>query len=601
LLDTETLNAAPTKKTLRDKANTANLKRCFAELIDNCIDFWRAKEKHKEKPLKIDIDISRDQGSNKSPKPIKKVQIEWDLCIPHNYLKPLVTLGESGLEDGNIIGLWGQGAKIGTHGLARGWRITSYDNDKKYIIEVPEDWILREKDWELELKIEKNKSNKNFTKFETTKLHPEKWKEETQNEDVPSLGRNQPIEHELRDYIGSTYSEFEDIGEGLEIKINDRKLELHSVVNKDTLENEFLWIPGYEPHVDIWGPKKFSDGDELKVNILVGFHRNPSKEKAGVYLYGNARKFLNAHKKSPIYTKYHAEQTRLRIHVFLKGPSDKIPWGIPEKEGLNEDHPSIKDISKWIHQSVEPLLNSRIFEDLPTKQMDIYSMRGNLDNLMSKAQEDGNFDDEEKETLIKLIKNLRNIEFEEKYVNQKRKRGSKYRIDCLNKKYQRKTKRLLKSAKKEKNFFKFHLKIAEVSRHKRKLLKGIDISKFEKKLEKDSAEKEEKEINSDDRDLSTKDNKFSTQVQNKNEGEKENQEKKKIGNENNKTKKYTQTTLNSFNQNLDELGKVLEIDNREVLLGKITKAIKKIKKELDKDFMTEDARLYKEILELEEN
>ena len=131
---------------------------------------------------------------------------------------------------------------------------------------------------------------------------------------------------------------------------------------------------------------------------------------------------------------------------------------------------------------------------------------------------------------------------------------------------------------------------------------------MKKKLEEDSAEKEDKEINSDNRDLSAKDKKSSIQVQNKSTGEKKNQEKTKMRKENtktkmekNQTKEYTQTTLNSFNQNLDELGNVLEIDNRDVLLEKITKAIKKMKKELDKDFITEDARLYKEILELEEN
>lgn len=560
---------SPRKKMLRENADTVAVKQCVAELIDNCIDYWKYKYSKKESrpPLKIWIKLIRDKAVKEEPKPIKQFEIKWNMSIPEERLKDILTLGCESLEEEGIIGLWGLGAKIAMHGLARGWELNTFEGKKEIRVFCPPTWIFEEENWKLRAKKRHNREEeKNESYFLTTKLHPQKWIEEKKDEQFYDETRNILIDEEMREHISTRYTEFGEMG--VQIYLNGDPIELISIKNKNSIKRNFLWIPGFEPHIDDWGDIKCPNGRNLRVQIFVGMHRNPSQYEAGVYLYGNDRLFLKAAKKAPLFKSYSPKDVNMRLHVRLYGDSKDIPWGIPEKDGLTETHYVIRDLARFIKQSYEPY--SQIVT-LKSEERYLYTLEGDVSKLVEKAGYTG----KKAENMIKYLTNLRELnERELQLFFERRGKGGKYGVECLQRNFRTHIHQLMKDAKDDENYFNFHMGLVKKVMQRTTLLKGIEFEPEKEKVEREELKgigiKEEE-----------------TKGEGKEEGEDE------------FAKTWKQSTLDDFDSSLDKLGEATNIKNKDILMTKVSGAVRKMARELSKKgYTTAKKKIIEELLDI---
>jgi hypothetical protein len=562
-------DATPKKKTLREQADAAPLQRCVAELIDNCIDFWRhsniiSKDKP---PLNIWLKIDRDQKAKESPKPINHFSMKWNMDIPKDKIENVLRPGSESIDEEGMIGLWGQGAKIAMHGLAHGWILTTIHKKQKIEVTCPSNWIMDEENWKLPYKeSDDNKENSDETVFNITKLHPKKWSETKKDEEYFDEYENITINERISKHISERYGEFGD--HGVSIFINDEPIELIPIISPNSLKRNYLWIPGFEPHVDDWGAISLSGDRKLKIQIFVGMHRDPNQYEAGVYLYGNGRRFIGAAKKAPLFKSYSPKDVNIRLHVFIDGHARDIPWGIPEKDGLNDTHPTIRTIANYIKKSYEPY--SQIVT-LEKNQRYLYTLNGPISTLVKTAGYDGN----NATTMEKLLKNLREINSEElQFHYVERFSGRHNKPECLNSQFKDEINGILFKAKTDENYLKFHIKLAKISLLSDLLLDGIKVDDIKVDEHEDEEEQEAE--------------------QDETEAELEEEPEK------NKDISYTQTTIDDFDSSLNELGNAVGIRNKDILMVKLSKAVKKMAKELTRPgYITRKGQFIKELLDIE--
>lgn len=562
------IEAVPRKKILREKADAVSVKQCIAELVDNCIDYWifRYRSTKPRPRIEIEMNIERDTSSSREPRPIKSFEMKWNMPIPEDRLEDLVTLGSEPIDQEGIIGLWGQGAKIAMHGLAHGWSLETSDGKKKITIHCPKDWINQETNWNLYADEERATEKKDLTIFRTDVLHPDKWREEKLDEEYYDENANVITEELIMNHLSSRYRLFGKIG--LRLLINGDKIDLIPVTGKKSLVRDYLWMPGFEPHVDDWGSVRLPNGRQIKIKIFVGMHRIANRQEAGVYIYGNNRMFLKAAKGAPIWKSYAPKDVNMRIHVFLEGLSRDIPWGIPEKDGLTDTHFTIPFVARYVRQSAEPY--SKIVK-LKTEDRALYSLVGDVQKLVEKAGYEG----EDAQVMKALMSNLRELnENKLQFYSESRARGARYVTECLRKDFRSEIHHLMDRAKQEDDYLIFHLGLAEKALRNKLLLKGID--RLPPKAEEPKKEKEAP-TTPDPPDSSTR---KATEVTG--------------------PKELTQTTLDNFDSSLDKLGDAIGIQDKNIVASKVTKAVSKMAKRLSKEgYETVEIRMIKRLLDVE--
>jgi hypothetical protein len=387
-------NIVPTKRVIKEPADNTPEHICIAELIDNCLD-ERTRAKITP-PLRIDMKITRDKTSGKKVAPVVGFEMKWNMPINEEDLKALLTPGLSNNTDGTI-GIWGQGAKIATHGLAREWRLTTVDNDRVIEIYIPTDWINDEHSWKVKHAERKRTTEKaNETTFVALKLNELKWKDETYAGDGNYADRN--LEYALSEFISSTYGKAASF---MQVYLNGNEIELLDETDKEHVIQNYLFVPGYEPHIIHEAQPIIIDGERYRVSTFIGLHKVADTKSAGVYLYGNGKLFQKSYQGQKMFSRYHSEWTRIRIHMFIEGHPKFIPWGIPAKMYLREDDTRLLPALERIVDRIAKNFSEIVYT--PSKQLNMYSSEADIGALLG----DTEYSIEIREKMAELFETLR--------------------------------------------------------------------------------------------------------------------------------------------------------------------------------------------------
>ncbi|MBI9055104.1 MAG: ATP-binding protein [Bacteroidales bacterium] len=321
------ISAVPSKRIYLSIIADYHLHLALCELIDNAIDNWIYNGRLQE--LEINLDLDYDQQTIKVKDNSGGIK-EEDISL-------IVSPGQSRTSSSSeIIGVFGVGSKRAVVALSKQIKILSrYSNEKTLLVEIDNDWIEDEDNWDLPA-YEVVNIEKNTTQIELSILR-EKI-EESKHED-------------LLEYLGVTYALFLEAG-GLQININEDQIE------PITFEN-WSYPPDYEPQ-ERTGPIKFKDRGEIQVSIIGGLtksHRieETSNSEYGVYFYCNDRLISRAFKgpevgfKPPLIGKPHPSMSLARVIVKLTGMVELMPWN-SSKSAIDFKHPAFREIAQHIER-----------------------------------------------------------------------------------------------------------------------------------------------------------------------------------------------------------------------------------------------------------
>jgi hypothetical protein len=334
------INTIPTKKILRNKASVCNIGSGIGEIIDNCIDFWRECDRKDNLKINIQLNPTTDDDSG-------SILVNWNLGIPRERFKPLLTMGSTQHKDPSSIGLWGEGFKIGLFSIGRKITITTKDEETPFRIIIPSEWIDND-DWNIPYSSSNTfKFLDNFT--EVIISEPDKRKP------IPKSIQ------EIKDYLGDTYGTLikkeEANGHKINIKINEQEIFWNSYVLNSDLQNKFCFPPEFEPseHLFEW--------EGLKVKMIIGLLAEADAQNYGVYMYGMDRLFAKGlnneyvgfgDRQNSVIPKDHPYVKRLQVHIFFEGRNELIPWNAPLKDGYNTRNFNSKKIKDSIIEYAGP-------------------------------------------------------------------------------------------------------------------------------------------------------------------------------------------------------------------------------------------------------
>jgi hypothetical protein len=321
------ISAIPSKRIYLSIIADYHLHLALCELIDNAIDNWIFNGRPNE--LKIHLDLDYDQQS---------ILVQDNSGgIKEEDISLIVSPGQSRFSaSSEIIGVFGVGSKRAVVALAKNIRIYSrHSNKKSLLVEIDNDWIEDEDNWELPT-FEVANIEESTTKIELTVLR----------ERIEESKHSELIEH-----LKATYALFIQSG-GIEIKVND------DVISARTFES-WSFPPGYEPQ-EHTGPIKFKNRGEIQVDIIGGLtksHREEetSNDEYGVYFYCNNRLIARAYKgpevgfKPPRVGKPHPSMSIARVIVKLNGPVELMPWN-SSKSAIDFKHPAFNEIEEHIER-----------------------------------------------------------------------------------------------------------------------------------------------------------------------------------------------------------------------------------------------------------
>ena len=351
------IDAKPTKKVLRNKARACSIEKGIAEIVDNCIDYWR--EEYHNRDLEIDIKTDPESDENNN------VTITWNMGVPRERFKPLLTPGLGDHKSVNSIGVWGEGFKVGIFALGKEIEIkTKKKNSDLFRIFIPETWI-NEDDWEIPYstsdtyQFEDDKTELNISKPDKT---------------IPKSSED------IINYLSLTFGtlvkrEQNKSNVNISVKVNGHEVKWKSFALDEDIVNNFTFPPSFEPskHIFNW--------DGLNVTVIVGLTAEADANNYGVYMYGMDRLFAKSlhdesvgfgDKVNSVIPKDHPYVKRLQVHIFFEGRNDLIPWDAPLKDGFNEKSiiaPKIQDgVRKLAGPYVVLTKNAKISEFIPYSQ-----------------------------------------------------------------------------------------------------------------------------------------------------------------------------------------------------------------------------------------
>ena len=321
------LDASPTKRVILNKSLVADFPDAIVEIIDNTIDFWR--EKGYDRDLKIDVNTNK----------VDLIEISWNMGLPEERWEPLVKVAAPQHVSTESIGMWGEGFKIAIFAMGREINIYSKLKNETINISYPKNW-LDTPSWEV------------FVHKELVKKIPE----DSSLVEIHSLVRKQPTESPIIDRVSKTFGTLMKIeaeqNHIMKIYVNGKEVKPKTWATKEDIEENFAFIPGYEPTEHIFG-----EVDGVEVKMIIGLLAIANKAEAGVYLYGNDRLFAEhlrdetvgfGERVNSIIPGEHPHGMRLQVHFFFNGSPDMIPWNAPLKYGFNVKSPMADEIQRWV-------------------------------------------------------------------------------------------------------------------------------------------------------------------------------------------------------------------------------------------------------------
>lgn len=309
------IDATPQKRLFLSIIADYGLLTSVCELVDNALDHWLQNDR--KKPLEINVILNSDRGY---------IRVSDNSGgVPKDNLELLVSPGASGESNGyELIGNFGVGGKRA--GIALGERVrirTRCGNQLSYEIELNQEWLENELDWNLEA-VEISDISEGSTEVHITEL-----RQGLSLEDIEKMAAT----------LGEVYANF--LGADCVITLNDK-----SVLK--TTYNNWSYPPEYRP--------KFSqfqiapeEGKPEKVSIAIEAglisDRDPAEGNYGVYFYCNERLIL-AHSKAPEVGYFkgkagtpHPDASLCRVIVNITGKPEHMPW-TSNKAGINWSHPT---------------------------------------------------------------------------------------------------------------------------------------------------------------------------------------------------------------------------------------------------------------------
>ncbi|MBU3905186.1 MAG: ATP-binding protein [Nanoarchaeota archaeon] len=379
----EYLDAAPSKKIISNKANTAHFEEAMCEIIDNAIDHW--SETHHLKDLVFKTNIKKDM-----------VEISWNMGIPNDRLEPLVKMGQALHQDPYSIGTWGEGAKIAMFSIGKDIRIYTRIGNCTKKVAIPKNW-LDIPSWDIPVTIEiKTKIPENSTTIEIRELSPR-------------LKKTPPKISNVLKHIAETYGtriiEDAEHGHKIKIDINGTPVIPISYISKEYIEENFAFIPGFEPTEHIFG-----EIDGVNVRMIIGILAEQNKSEYGVYLYGNGRMFASkirdetvgfGTRANSVIPMNHPHGMRLQAHIFFNGQPENIPWQAPLKHGFNTRSELAAYVPGWVSEYggtlVRYVKGTSSAEILPySKKWSTFSTDKKIEKLYGKGADRRRLSKEEK-------------------------------------------------------------------------------------------------------------------------------------------------------------------------------------------------------------
>lgn len=374
----ERIDAKPKKKIIINKAKRCSFQNAMAEIVDNCIDYWTDIDKKND--LVISINTKNTDSENPS------TLITWNMGIPRERWRPLLTPGEAVHRAGESIGTWGEGFKIAIFSTGRQIDIWTRNPGKDNHIHIPADFLNRD-DWIID--VYKSTGTMNIPE-NTTML---RLKGKAFNE-IPV--DTYPLKQFLAITFGTRIKQEQQNGQNIIIKFNEKIIDPITFAAPEDIKRNFSFPPGFEPSEHIFHIPG------LTIKMIIGILHTMDAENYGVYLYGNGRLFASklrneqvgfgGRKNSPIPAD-HPLSKRMQIHVFFEGDPENIPWQAPLKDGLMEKHWVIEYVADNIRNYASPYAEFMIKAKTP--ELTFFSTKKNnleegklFTNLLTKEERD---------------------------------------------------------------------------------------------------------------------------------------------------------------------------------------------------------------------
>lgn len=394
----EWIDARPTKRIITNKAMRCGFNQAMAEIIDNCLDYW--EDLDKPHALEIHIKVV------KTPSEHSCIFVTWNMGVPHERWRPLLTPGEVSHMSPKSIGVWGEGFKIAIFSTGKEIDIVTDVEGEQFHIDIPEDFLEVE-EWRIPV-LSGAPAGVSIPRNHTTVM----LKGSKYNEHPSDLER---VAAYLAEVFGTRAEVESEHGYGFKIVIDGKTVQPRTFGMPTDIRERFSFPPGFEPTVH-----KFSKGG-LDITMKIGLLSKADKENYGVFMYGNDRLFAKAVRdtrlgfglraNSPV-PMNHPLAMRLQIHVFFEGDSEQIPWRAPLKDNVDLDNSIIKEVGRWIRKYATPyaefMKSAKASEFLP------YSSRWNtlgederVDKILTKSERADLSSEQRREGWKSLPKNLK--------------------------------------------------------------------------------------------------------------------------------------------------------------------------------------------------
>jgi len=322
------ISTIPSKRIYLSIIADYHLHLALCELIDNAIDNWIYNGK--KNSLFVDIDLDYEQQS---------ITVKDNSGgIKEEDIPLIVGPGQSRSNiNEEIIGVFGVGSKRAVVALSKSIKIyTRHNNLKTLLVEINEDWIEEEDNWDLPV-YEVPEIEQNTTVIKLIELR----------ESIQEKKHSDLYEH-----LSATYAMFLN-QDNIVIRLNDKEVE------PKTFDN-WSYPPEYKP-VKSSGPINFKDRDEIQLSITGGLTKSHKEigsniSEYGVYFYCNNRLISRAYKgdeigfNSPFKVgKPHVTYSLVRVIVELNGAVDLMPWN-SSKSAIDFKHKTFLEIAEHIQR-----------------------------------------------------------------------------------------------------------------------------------------------------------------------------------------------------------------------------------------------------------
>lgn len=336
----EYIDAKPKKRIILNKAMRCSFRNAMAEIVDNCLDYWVDLERPRDLIVEIGIEKQRTDDSTAT--------VKWNMGVPRERWRPLLTPGDVMHRSASSIGVWGEGFKIAAFATGRVIDIMTNDGGKMNQIHIPDEFLSRD-DWKIAV----------YKGVEEGASIPEdhtllRLRGEAYNEHPVDV---YPLVKHLAETFGTRMREEEADGHRVSITVNGEEVKPITFGLPQDIATNYAFPPGFEPSEHLFHE------DGLEIRMIVGLLHTMDSENYGVFMYGNGRLFASrlrndvvgfgTRANSPIPAD-HPHAKRIQIHVFFMGNPDKIPWQAPLKDSLIVQHPVINRVADYIKKYAAP-------------------------------------------------------------------------------------------------------------------------------------------------------------------------------------------------------------------------------------------------------